>query len=289
MNRFEAVVWGVCGAIVAGIGLNVIIMAADFTSWILGAAMLGIAVWMGLRAWTIWHSPNVRRQADPHRALFPRSDALQFDAQHSDVSPVALETQIANFTSLGLTLNKASSIEVLLQSFDRSEFESDPYQLLLFMACSEFEVEVPSEDGSTARYHSQWGWNFDTECLVQQGDYVTIVESLVRLTGQLDLLVSAQDTFNINAPTAELEYTIKGVSRRLELIVNGDWADVVRLMPLFRDIEAQTADGREFWFGDNGQSILVLFVRAETAQGLNELSPGLVVRPDFDNVDTGSA
>jgi hypothetical protein len=81
-------------------------------------------------------------------------------------SPMTLEKQLAELNRLGLNLADGVTIDDLLYSFGRQEYEKKPFDLILFVLGIEVE-------------RKPWGrpicsrvWNFDTECINGTGDYV---------------------------------------------------------------------------------------------------------------------
>ena len=90
---------------------------------------------------------------------------------------MTLEEQLAALDAIGIKLNEGATVEDLLYSYDRAEYEKQPFDALLFMLGSEIEREP------WGRYFSSVAWNFDAECIVENGDYVRIVNRLAELAG----------------------------------------------------------------------------------------------------------
>ena len=176
---------------------------------------------------------------------------------------MTLEEQLAKLASCGIKLNDGITIDDLLYSFDRDAYESKPFDLLLFMLGAEVEREP-------------WGrqicsrvWNFDTECINQTGDYVSIVKRLCDVAGQPDLISNATDFVDLDSGKAWLKYTIDGNNREWPIEVNDDWADTLTLSYVMDEIER---DGCRFYSKDNGQAMILYYLDAETAAEINKLS-----------------
>ena len=189
--------------------------------------------------------------------LFPVAKSSQ------QTKPSTLEEQLAKLAELGLKLDKGISIDDLLYSAKRKEYEEQPFDLILFVFGSEVE-------------RAPWGrpfcsrvWNFDPECITATGDYVSIVKRLCQVAGRPGCLKQVRDFVNIRAGKAWLRYKVDGTQRNLRMEVNDDWADVETLMRVMADIER---DGHRFYFVDNGQSMILFYLDAEKAAELNRLS-----------------
>ena len=74
--------------------------------------------------------------------------------------PVKLEVQLAKLAALGFKLEDGITVDDILYSFDRKDYEKEPYDLILSVLGSEVERE-PWDRWICSRV-----WNFDTECIV---------------------------------------------------------------------------------------------------------------------------
>ncbi len=72
---------------------------------------------------------------------------------------MTLEQQIATLAELGLHLNEGRTIDDLLDSLPRKDYEAQPFDLILFT----YGIEVEREPWG--RFFSSQVWNFDTECI----------------------------------------------------------------------------------------------------------------------------
>lgn len=184
----------------------------------------------------------------------------------------ALEQQIEDLANAGLRLNAAVTIDDLLHSFPREEFEGAPYTTLLFL----FGVEIEREPWG--RHFSDVAWNFDYECIEGPGSYVAIVTELARITGRAGIVSNVTDEVDLHAPTATVTYTVAGKRKSLEAEVDNDWADPEAVQTIARDIEAALGDGRAYWAADNGQAVILFFISDEAAAKVNALKNGVLTR-----------
>ena len=181
-----------------------------------------------------------------------------------DAAVVPLEVQIESLRAAGLRLSSYVTIDDLLHSWPREQYERQPYDLLLFM----FGAEIEDDSG---RRVCDAAWDFDFEAIEGDGSYVRIVRELVALTGNPALLGQVDDKIDIDAGTAHLSYRIGAQSRTLAPEVDNDWADPEAFTQILRDIESSLTDGRRFWGADNGQAVTVFLLTDATADGINAL------------------
>jgi hypothetical protein len=176
---------------------------------------------------------------------------------------MTLEDQLAKLADLGLTLDDGITVDDLLYSFGREDYEGRPFDLILFVLGIEVERE-PWGRSVCSRV-----WNFDTECIGATGDYVGILNRLCRVAGQPNSLTDVSDFVDIDADKAWLKYKVDGNERNWTIEVNDDWADTMTLNYVMDDIER---DGRRFYFKDNGQAMVLFYLDERTAMELNRLS-----------------
>jgi hypothetical protein len=198
-------------------------------------------------------------------ALLPLAGCQQQPAVDSQPSrtPVTLEEQLETLAELGLSLNDGVTVDDLLYSWDRQEYENQPYNTLLFMLGSEVEREP------WGRNVCDRAWNFDVECIEDTGSYVRIVENLCRVAGMPDLISDVEDFVDIENETAWLKYTIDGQQRHFNIPVENDWADPETVSAVMRDIER---DGKRFYGKDNGQASIWFYLDQTAADKLNALT-----------------
>jgi len=275
MSRFLGVVWGLAalwiGYLAASIALG---PKADASGWWLAAVFAGGAALCAWQAWREWNAPGVSlprpaapaaRSQQPVPPAEPAPGAWRGD-------PVRLETQIEALKAAGLDMAPGRTMDELLTSWRREEYESDPYNLILFMYGSEMEEEP------WGRFFCQRGWNFDFECLSETGDYARAFREIVRITGQPQRVTDLSDNFDLAARTCEITYTIDGRPAAISARVDNDWADPAAVARFILDLEATIADGRHFWAAENGQAAILFCLADDEADKINALRPGILTR-----------
>jgi len=174
-----------------------------------------------------------------------------------------LEDQIEKLASLGINLNKGITIDDLLLSWSREDYENKPFDLILFAYGSEVEVEP------WGRYFCDQAWNFDLECIEDHGDYSAIVKNFHRITGESKKLTNLSDIVDLEAEKASLTYTINGAKKELEIVVDDDWADPKTVKIIMDDLRE---DGFDYYGKDNGQATVWFYLTPENANMLNEMA-----------------
>lgn len=174
-----------------------------------------------------------------------------------------LEEQIEKLSDVGLLLNPGVSVENLLLLFSREEFEEAPFDLILFVYGSEIEEEP------WGRYFCDQAWNFDVEAIEDDGSYVEIVRQFHRITGKRKRIEGLQDKINIEESYAQLLYTVDGVERTYQPIVNDDWADAQVVESIMRDLRHS---GYDYYPKDNGQASVWFYLSQDQANELNKLA-----------------
>jgi hypothetical protein len=180
-----------------------------------------------------------------------------------------LEEQLAKLSEFGLPLNDGITIDDVLYSFDRESYEKDPFDLILFI----LGVDVEREPWD--RHFCPRAWNFDTECICAEGDYSRIVRRLGEISGKTQAIDNITDRFSPSSKKNLIEYTINGARRRFDISVNGNWADMETLHKVMRDMET---DDCHFYFKDNGQAMILYYLRDDHARELISLTNGAVKR-----------
>ncbi|MFT7168856.1 MAG: hypothetical protein ACI80K_001990 [Paracoccaceae bacterium] len=194
----------------------------------------------------------------------PLLEAPDSSSSVPEFAPVPLEEQLAELERFGIRLHRDASVDDLCHSFNREFLESDPYDALLFLMGSEVEREP------YGRHFSDAAWAFDSKCIGGDGSYVAIVQNIARISGKKDQLEGLQDSVDLDAGSASLEYTLAGQKRQFQPVVNSDWADPATI----QGIIDQFADGDIGFYGiSNGQGTIIYCLKREDAVGFEALVP----------------
>jgi len=191
-----------------------------------------------------------------------------------------LEQQLEELARLGIQPDPGVGIDEFLGQLDRAAFENPPFDVLL--TALGFPVQQEPYDKPVCSR----AWNFDTECIYGPGDYVHIVENLLRIAGKpKDHLQGLEDSIDFETGEAWLKYRLpNGEAQRWDVELNGDWADTMVVNYVMADIEE---GGRHFYSKPNGQAMVLYYFDDETAERLEDLAPGFIGRalPDEQEYD----
>ena len=132
--------------------------------------------------------------------------------------PMTLETKLEVLKSCGLQLTHPFTVNDLLTSWDREEFEKDGWGLVL-VGLGMTEEEEPF------RNHSVNVWHFDTECIEDNGDYKRIAERMVEMSQGSLKLEDIKDHVDVDGDLAWLSFKFKGKEMKYDLKVQDDWVD----------------------------------------------------------------
>ena len=187
---------------------------------------------------------------------------LRIPLERMEVS-MTLEEQLFALYELGLKLNDGVTVDDLLYSFDREDYENEPFDLILFVLGIQVEREP------WGRWVSSCAWNFDMECIVETGDYVRIVQRLADIAGQSSRITNIEDYVDLDSVKAWLKYSVDGQPRNYAVTVNNDWADPETVARIMSDIER---GGCRFYAKNNGQASIWYYLDSGTAMKLNALA-----------------
>ncbi len=163
---------------------------------------------------------------------------------------VAIQQQLETLGRCGIRPKDGIGINELLESFDREQYESDPYELLLVRLGGELEREPypPISDDI---------WHLDTECIEDHGDYARVARRIQALAkGELPLM-DIRDYVDVEAGEAWLAFTIGGREIKWGAKVNHDWLDT-DMLDNFRQLLAERGSKRRLTYYDlRGQDCLI--------------------------------
>ncbi len=192
-----------------------------------------------------------------------------FKKESSKEESYTLENQIEILKDLGVTLNENVTIDDFLNSFDRGAYEDKPFDLILFI----YGVEIESEPWG--RRFSNNAWDFDVECIEDNGSYIEIVKNFALLSNKLDKIENIKDSVDFEKEQAWVSYSIDGIEKRYEAKFDNDWADPITVASIMSDL---TSDGYSFYAKDNGQASIWFYLDDKAARKLNEYSNNALVK-----------
>jgi hypothetical protein len=115
-------------------------------------------------------------------------------------------------------------------------------------------------------------WHFDTECIVNHGDYVAIAEQMMALSkGRLAISEPADHVYT-DKSVAWLEFNFQGKRVRWDFKVHDDWVDTT-IFTLFVLLFSVIPSPARFTYGDlGGQDCLIGFSTESQRQALSALT-----------------
>jgi hypothetical protein len=146
-----------------------------------------------------------------------RSSNVNISAAHESPAKT-LEEKLAILKTCGLQLAPPFTVDSLLSSWNRAEYEKDGYDLVL-VGLGMTEEQEPW------RNHSVNVWHFDTEAIEDNGDYKRIAERMAEITQGSLSLENIQDHVDVEEGEAWLSFTFKGRPIRIDCAVKDDWVD----------------------------------------------------------------
>lgn len=179
-------------------------------------------------------------------------------------TPIPLETQLETLAARGIALRPDRTIDDLLFSYPREEYEAEPYTLLLFMLGGEVE-EQP-----WGRHFSDNVYGFDAECIEDTGDYKSKIKRLAKIAGPDLPLQSVTDEIDIIEGVAHIEFTLDGRTHDIEPTVDDDWFDPEVITHLAKLLAARPTERRFFAYDTGDQNLLIACLTPAQAEALEK-------------------
>ena len=174
-----------------------------------------------------------------------------------------LEEKVALLEECGLKLAPPFTIDDLLTSFDREEFEEDGFNSVL-VGLGMTEEQEPW------RNHCVNLWHFDTECIEDHGAYKRIAQRMAEMAQGSLPLENIQDFVDIANDKAWLSFSFKGRPVKIDCEVQDDWADP-KLFGRFVDLLRQSDPSKVYIYYDlGGQDCIIGCVNNDELKRLND-------------------
>ena len=181
--------------------------------------------------------------------------------------PMTLEQKIAALAEAGVVVDPERTIEEILESNDREEYEEEGFDSLLFTLAN--EVETGLDAGA---YYTNQLYSFDTECVEGDGDYARIAMRFAEMfQGEFEIKAIA-DKVDWDNKTAELSFECGGKRYHRDLVMDDDWLDA-KVFELFVQAENDMNSQRKIGFTDSdGQDILLCVMTPRQMKAFNKLT-----------------
>jgi hypothetical protein len=181
---------------------------------------------------------------------------------------IKLEDQIKMLGELGIKMNDGVTVDDLLYSWSREEYEDNPFDLILLTYSSEVEKEP------WGRNVSDFTWNFDFECVEGDGAYIYIVKNFALISGKLNDVTDIRDSVDFDSGEAWVSYKVNGKFRKYDVEIDNDWADPNAVVSIMKDLEDES---HRFYGIDNGQASIWFYLDESEALVLNKLTGNALV------------
>lgn len=135
-----------------------------------------------------------------------------------DTRVFTLERKLELLAECGFVLHPPFTVEDLLASWPRAEFEKPGFGLTLVGLGM-------TEEREPWRNHCENLWHFDSECIEGSGDYVKIVRRMAEIAQGSLPLENIQDCIDLEKPEAWVSFSLKGRETKIACRVNDDWVD----------------------------------------------------------------
>ncbi len=198
-------------------------------------------------------------------AFYPRGPQDGSVTDEVQAEHQTLEAKLAILAECGLTLSPEFTVDDLLESWDRQEFEQPGYDLVL-VGLGMTEEEPPW------RPHCRNLWHIDTECIEDDGSYVTIVERMAEMAGDSMPLEGITDHVDIDGGKAWLKFTCRGEEFRIDCDVQDDWVDPQLFGHFVKLLAKSDADKIFIYYDLGGQDAIIGCVTLQQFEALKSLS-----------------
>jgi hypothetical protein len=173
--------------------------------------------------------------------------------QKASANPLSLEQKLEVLARCGLKLEAPLTVQDLLKSWKKEDFEKSGFDLAL-VALGMTEEQPPW------RNHCINAWHFDTESIEDHGDYCRIAERMKAMAQGSLPIDNIRDHVDVEGRSAWLAFDYRGRNVRINCTVNDDWADP-GLFAHFVDLLAKSDPSRIYLYYDlHGQDCIIACV-----------------------------
>jgi hypothetical protein len=158
--------------------------------------------------------------------------------------PHSLEDKLAVLEECGLALAPPFTVDDLLASWKREEYEAEGYDLVL-VGLGMTEEQEPWRD------HCVNLWHFDTECIEDKGDYARIASRMAEMVQGGLPLEQIEDHVDVEAGKAWFSFVLGGARVRIDCAVDDDWVDTT-IFGRFVDLLKKSDPSKLFIYYDLG-------------------------------------
>ena len=179
-----------------------------------------------------------------------------------------LEEKLAALATCGITLRPEFSVDDLLSSWGRAQYEEPGFDMTL-VGVGMTQEEPPW----TPR--SDMLWHFDTECIEDHGSYVAIATRLKELAGGSLPLTRIEDYVDLEEGEAWLSFEIGGKTTKIDCQVDDDWVDAAVFAPFVRLLADHDPSKIFLYYNLGGQDCIIGCLDKADYGKLRKLIPGV--------------
>ena len=178
---------------------------------------------------------------------------------------MTLYDQLDALAACGIAPRQGIGPAELLTRHRERAYETSPFKLLLAELGAESE-EPPHQPLSDNVWHMR------AECAARGGDYVTIAHRMATLAGDVLLIESVHDEFDLRRGVAWLSFTQRGEPHRWPAKIEERWIDPNILSRFALLLEAQDAALRYTCLDLGGQDCLIACATDEQFAALRKVT-----------------
>lgn len=198
-------------------------------------------------------------------SLFGRNKSTDAETS-SALAPKTLEEKLEALASCGISLRPEFSVNDLLSSWDRSEYEEPGFNHTL-VGVGMTQEKPPWTPRSTNL------WHFDTECIEDHGAYVDIATRMAELAGGSLPLMSIEDYVDIEEGSAWLAFKLDGRAIKIDCEVKDDWVDPKIFGHFVRLLATKDSSKIFFYYDLGGQDCIIGCLDRQNYKKLRGLIP----------------
>jgi hypothetical protein len=177
--------------------------------------------------------------------------------------PLTLEQKLATLAACGLSLAPPFTVQDLLESWPREQFEKPGFTMALVGLGM-------TEERPPWRNHCVNVWHFDTECIEDDGSYVRIAERMAELTQGGLVLENVRDQVDPEEGTASLDFEQSGKRVHISFEVNDDWADPAVFSHFVQMLEVSDPAKVFLYYDTQGQDCVIACVTRDQFAALRK-------------------
>ncbi|PYT08221.1 MAG: hypothetical protein DMF60_05330 [Acidobacteria bacterium] len=180
--------------------------------------------------------------------------------QKASANPLSLEQKLEILARCGLKLEAPFTVNDLLESWRREDFEKRGFNLVLVGLGM-------TEERPPWRSHCINAWHFDTESIADNGDYRRIAERMKAMAQGSLRIENIRDHVDVEGRSAWLAFEYRGQNVRIDCKVKDDWVDP-GLFAHFVDLLGKSDPSKIYLYYDlHGQdSIIACVTRPQFAE-----------------------